>query len=197
MIFNCNLSLPSKKLAYFGPNVNEAGILATEFMAEAINGKGNVALFRGPLVDLVHEARTEKIKEGLKKKRKVKLAYEIEFINKSEVLYEAVKKLLSQDKNIDGIITTGGDVFMVANAIREFNLVGKTKIVCFDFDKTYYPLIEEGIIYAAIGQDPFGQGHDPIIYLYNYLVTKEMPESEFIWTRTDVITQQNVKDLIY
>lgn len=197
MIFNCNLSLPSKKLAYFGPNVNEAGILAAEFMAEAINGKGNVALFRGPLVDLVHEARTEKIKEGLKKKRKVKLAYEIEFINKSEVLYEAVKKLLSQDKNIDGIITTGGDVFMVANAIREFNLVGKTKIVCFDFDKTYYPLIEEGIIYAAIGQDPFGQGHDPIIYLYNYLVTKEMPESEFIWTRTDVITQQNVKDLIY
>ncbi len=196
MIFNCNLSLPSKKLAYFGPNVNEAGTLAADFMAEAISGNGNVALFRGPLEDQVHKARTEKIKEGLKTRRKIKLTHEIEFINKSEVLYEAVKKLLSQNNNIDGIITTGGDIFVVVKAIRELNLVGKIKVVCFDFDKSYYPLLEEGVIYAAIGQDPFGQGHDPVIYLYNYLVTKEKPESDVVWTRTDVITQHNVMNLI-
>ncbi|HEX9062014.1 MAG TPA: substrate-binding domain-containing protein, partial [Clostridia bacterium] len=189
MIFNCNLSLPSKKTAYFGPNVNEAGTLAADFMIEALDGKGNIAIFRGPLDDIVHRVRTEKIKERLKNKRKVKLVAEIEFINNSDVLYNAVKGFLSQNKDLDGIITTGGDIFAVAKAIRELNMVGKTRIVCFDFDKEYFGLIEEGIIYAAIGQDPFGQGHDPVIYLYNYLVTNEKPESEVIWTRTDVVSQ--------
>jgi len=80
--------------------------------------------------------------------------------------------------------------------IKPKHIPDNFEIMQLDFDKTYYPLIEEGVIYAAIGQDPFGQGHDPIIYLYNYLVTKEKPESEVVWTRTDVITQHNVMDLI-
>lgn len=196
MIFNCNLSLPSKKTAYFGPNINEAGSLAADLMIEAIKGRGNVALFRGPLDDSVHKARTERIKEGLKARRNVRLIAEIEFVNDSDVLYNTVKDFLSRNKNVDGIITTGGDILAAVKAIRELNMVGKTRIVCFDFDKKYFSLIEEGIIYAAIGQDPFGQGHDPIIYLYNYLVTHEKPESEVIWTRTDVVSQHNVRDLI-
>ena len=110
--------------------------------------------------------------------------------------YNAVKNFLSKNPNVDGIFTTGGGVTGAAKAIKELNLVEKTKIVCFDFDKEIFELIKEGIIHAAIGQDPFGQGHDPIIYLYNYLVANVKPESEVIWTRTDVVDKHNVDDLI-
>jgi methyl-accepting chemotaxis protein/ribose transport system substrate-binding protein len=34
-----------------------------------------------------------------------------------------------------GILTTGGGVMRAAKAIKDLNLVGKTKIVIFDFDK--------------------------------------------------------------
>lgn len=196
MLFNCDLPVPSKKTAYFGPDINEAGTLAADFMIKALNKKGSVAIFRGSLDISVHKARSEKIKERLKSYRKVKLVEEIEASDNHDVVYNAVKTFLSKNKNIDGIFTTGGGIAGAAKAIKELNLVGKTRIVCFDFNKEVFEFIKEDIIYAAIGQDPFGQGHDPVIYLYNYLVSNEKPESEIIWTRTDVVDKHNVNELI-
>ena len=195
MIFNCDLAVPSKKTAYFGPNTNEAGILAADFMIKALKGKGNVAIFRGTLSVSVHRERVEKIKERLKRKSKIKVVDEIE-ADSYDVVYNKVKVFLSQNKNIDGIFTTGGGITGAAKAIKELNLVGKTRLVCFDFNKEVFQYIKEDIIYAAIGQDAFGQGHDPIIYIYNYLVANKKPESDVIWTRTDVVDEHNVDDLI-
>ncbi|KNY29179.1 substrate-binding domain-containing protein [Pseudobacteroides cellulosolvens] len=196
MIFNCDLATPSKKTAYFGPNINEAGTLAADFMIRALEGKGNVAIFRGSLSVSVHKARTEKIKERLKSKPQIKLVAETEASDNHDVVYDKVKKFLRENKNIDGIFTTGGGIAGAAKAIKELNLVGKTRIVCFDFNKEVFEFIKDDIIYAAIGQDAFGQGHDPIIYIYNYLVANEKPESDVIWTRTDVVDKHNVDDLI-
>ncbi len=196
MIFNCDLATPSKKTAYFGPNINEAGTLAADFMIRALGGKGNVAIFRGSLSVSVHRARTEKIKERLKSKPQIKLVVETEASDNYDLVYDKVKKFLREHKNTDGIFTTGGGVAGAARAIKELNLVGKTRIVCFDFSKEIFEFIKDDIIYAAIGQDPFGQGHDPIIYIYNYLVANEKPESDIIWTRTDVVDKHNVDDLI-
>lgn len=42
-----------------------------------------------------------------------------------------------------------------------------------------------------MGQDPFGQGHDPIITLFNYLVTGEAPNN-VTYTRTEVIDKRSV-----
>lgn len=79
-------------------------------------------------------------------------------------------------------------------AVQELNLEGKTKIICFDYDDNIISLIKKGIIYAAVGQDPFGQGHDPVISLYNYLVTGKKP-AEVFYTRTEVIDSRNVSNI--
>jgi methyl-accepting chemotaxis protein/ribose transport system substrate-binding protein len=70
MVFNCDLPVPSKKLAYFGPNIAEAGTLAANLMIKALNGRGNVALFRGDLSISVHKIRTGKNKERLTNAKK-------------------------------------------------------------------------------------------------------------------------------
>ena len=196
MIFNCDLEVPSKRTAYFGPNINEAGIIAADFMIKALNGKGNVAIFRGALSVSVHKIRVEKIKERLKSKSKIKVVAEIEASDNYDVVYNKVKAFLIQNKNIDGIFTTGGGITGAAQAIKELNLVGKTRLICFDYNKEVFKYIKEDIIYAAIGQDAFGQGHDPIIYIYNYLVANKKPESDVICTRTEVVDKHNVDDLI-
>lgn len=196
MIFNCDLSVPSKKTAYFGPNIKEAATLAAEFMIKAINGMGNVAILRGSLNVSVYKTRTEIIKECLKSKKRIKLVDEVEASDNHEVVYNAAIKVLSKNKNIDGLFTIGGGISGAAKAVKDLNLVGKVKIVCFDFNKEVFQYIKEDIIYAAIGQDPFGQGHDPIIYIYNYLVANQKPESDVVWTRTDVVDKNNVDDLI-
>ncbi|MDQ2086599.1 substrate-binding domain-containing protein [Herbivorax sp. ANBcel31] len=195
MTYNCDLAVHSKRTAYFGPDIGEAGTLAADFMLKALNGRGNVAILRGADI-FVYSTRRQKIKERLKSKRRIKIVADIEGGHDDVKVCNLVKDLLSQNSNIHGIFVAGLGVKGAAKAIKELNMVGKVKIVCFDFDKEIFELIKEGIIYAAIGQDPFGQGHDPIVYLYNYLVTNEKPESEVIWTRTDVVDKNNVDDLI-
>ncbi|HEX9062370.1 MAG TPA: substrate-binding domain-containing protein [Clostridia bacterium] len=196
MLFNCDTPMPSKKTAYFGPDINEAGTLAAEFMIRALNGKGNVAIFRGGSYAAIHELRTTKIRERLKSKRKIKIVAEIEAADNYDVVYSAVKLYLSQNRDVDGIFTTGGGISGAADAIKELGLAGKTKIVCFDFNRELAQYINDDIIYACICQDPFGQGHDPIIYLYNYLAGNVKPEKDIIWTRTDVVDKNNVNELI-
>lgn len=195
MTFNCDLPVESKRMAYFGPNISEAGYLAADFMIKALNGKGRVAMIRGADIS-VYVTRREKIEERLKKRRKVKIVEDIKDGHDNDKVCDMVRDLLNKRSDINGIFVTGVGAKGAAKAVKELNLVGKVKIICFDFDKEIFELIKEGIVYAAIGQDPFGQGHDPIVYLYNYLVTNEKPESEVIWTRTDVVNISNVDDLI-
>ena len=196
MTFNCDLSVPSKRISYFGPDINEAGILAADFMIKALNGVGNVAIIRYGLNVIINRVRTERIKEVIAKKKKISMVGEIEVKDNNEDVYQATKTLLERNPNIDGIFIIGGGVIDAAKAIKDLNMVGKTKIVCFDFNREMLEFIKEDIIYAAIGQDPFGQGHDPVIYIYNYLVENIKPESEVIQTRTDVVDKSNVDDLI-
>ena len=195
MTFNCDLPVESKRMAYFGPNISEAGYLAADFMEKALDGKGKVAMISGAEIS-VYVTRRQKILERLKKKRKIKIVEDIRGGHDNEKVCDLVKDLLNRRSDIRGIFVTGVGVKGAAKAVKELNLVGKVKIICFDFNKEIFELIKEGIIYAAIGQDPFGQGHDPIVYLYNYLVTNKKPESEIIWTRTDVVNIKNVDDLI-
>ena len=44
------------------------------------------------------------------------------------------------------------------------------KIVCYDFVDETMQFVKTGVITGSLGQDPFAQGHDPAIRLYNYLV---------------------------
>jgi ABC-type sugar transport system substrate-binding protein len=52
--------------------------------------------------------------------------------------------------------------------------------------------VKDGVIYGTIGQDPFAQGHDPAIRLYNFLVGGVMPECGALITRADVVTKDNI-----
>jgi ABC-type sugar transport system substrate-binding protein len=53
--------------------------------------------------------------------------------------------------------------------------------------------IKAGNMYAAIGQDPYGQSYDTIVWLYNALVDKQKPSREyFIPTAAVVGTQANI-----
>jgi hypothetical protein len=55
-------------------------------------------------------------------------------------------------------------------------------------------LVKDGVIYGTIGQDPFAQGHDPAIRLYNYLVGGVVPPYGRLLTRADVVTKDNITE---
>lgn len=199
-VISFNHDFPSgiKRLAYYGPDNYEQGVEAAKLMYNALNGQGNILVARRDtgIETGIHEQRSKGFEDQLRNYRKMKIVGHVIVDDTPEVVYAQVKEFLSRNRNVDGIFVAGGGPTGAARAVVETGLRGKTKIVCFDHTKEIFEAIRDGIIYAAIGQDPFGQGHDPIIYLYNYLVAGEKPPRDHIPTRFDVVDGSNVDNLL-
>ncbi|NLP16855.1 MAG: substrate-binding domain-containing protein [Clostridiales bacterium] len=193
MSFNCDYNEGIDRIAYFGPNIPASGKLAGEVMAKALDNEGEIAIIRGAMNNFVNKVRTEAIYNIIKSKKKMKIATEIEAEADNDLVFMNTKEALTRFPNLKGIVILTGGIIGAARAVEQMGLVGKVKIVCFDYDDDVLKLIKKGIIYAAIGQDPFGQGHDPIISMYNYLVTGQKPDS-ICYTRTELIDIRSVAE---
>jgi methyl-accepting chemotaxis protein/ribose transport system substrate-binding protein len=193
MSFNCDFNEGIDRISYFGPDISASGKLAGEVISKALDNEGEIAIIRGPLETSINRVRRDSIYEVISKKKKMKIAAEIEAETDNTRVYKNTKEALTKFHNLRGIVILTGGIVGAAKAVEELGLIGKVKIVCFDYDDEVLKLIKKGTIYSAIGQDPFGQGHDPIISMYNYLVTGEKPES-ITYTRTELIDIRSVAE---
>ncbi len=193
MSFNCDYNEGVDRISYFGPDIPAQGRLAGDVVAKALDNEGEIALIRGPLETSINRVRRDAIFDVIAKKKKMKIAAEIEAETDNNRVYKNAKEALANFPNLKGIVILTGGIVGAAKAVEEMNLVGKVQIVCFDYDDDVLKLIKKGVIYAAIGQDPFGQGHDPIISMYNYLVTGEKPDT-ITYTRTELLDKRSVAD---
>ena len=82
---------------------------------------------------------------------------------------------MTANPDLAGIYVTAGGPFGAAKAVEDAGKTGKVKVVSFDFVDETMEFVKKGVISATIGQDPFAQGHDPAIRLYNYLVGEVSP----------------------
>ncbi|MDD3173461.1 MAG: substrate-binding domain-containing protein [Herbinix sp.] len=193
MAFNCDFTTGTKRLSYFGPDVNAAGKLAGELLARGINEEGEVVIFKGETASSINNIRRDAAVAALRKYKNIKIVTEVDDMVNSLQVYKKLKEMLYYLPNLKGIIFISGGASGAAKVIEEMKLVGKLKVFCIDYDDEILGLIKKGIVHKAFGQDPFGQGHDPIIYLYNYLVANQVPE-DITYTRTEVIDNHSVSE---
>jgi len=189
--FNNDFSNDVKRLSYFGPNVKDAARIAGELLATAMAGEGQYAFLSGDITNSINHLRRDTIMSIMKKYKDVSLATEIEVSMDDDYVHKNIKEILQKFHQLKVIVIISGGASAAAKAIKQMDRVGTTKIICFDYDDELIELIREGVVYAALGQDPFGQGHDPIIYLHNYLVAGEIPE-DVIHTRTEIMNSNNI-----
>ena len=194
MIFNFSVLKKSKSIAYCGPELEATGAMTIRYMAKALRGKGEVAIYSAGFNTHIDSIERETTSAEIRKYRGLKVVANLQCGDNIELSYSTTKDLLRQKPNIRGMIVNGVGLIGVAKAIEELGFIGKIYIICFSFNKEIAEYIRKGIIYAAVTHDVFSQGHDPIIHLYNILVTGQKPESENIWTRFGVIDKNNVDD---
>jgi methyl-accepting chemotaxis protein/ribose transport system substrate-binding protein len=193
MAFNCDFPEGIKRLSYFGPDVAAAGKTAGELLVKGIEEEGEVAIFKGFENTTINFIRRDTAAEVIAKHRKIKIVAEIKDIIHNDLVYAEMKKLLNDFPNLKGVVVISGGAPGAAKAIEDMGRVGKVKLICFDYDDEIIELIRKGSVYTAMGQDPFGQGHDPLIYLYNYIVANEVPD-DITHTRTEVMDYRSVSE---
>ncbi len=189
-------SKPSKRLAFMGQDAYAAGQLAGKTIEKLTGGSGEVGVITGVFGATQHENRMNGALDYLAKSVPgIKIIGKYENRDKAETAYSLTKDMITAHPNLKIVYVTAGGPFGAAKAIQDLGLTGKVGIVCYDHIPENIKYAKSGEIVAAIAQDPFGQGFDSCVYLYNYLVTKEKPASDFIPVNLDVLTPDNVNQL--
>jgi methyl-accepting chemotaxis protein len=90
-------------------------------------------------------------------------------------------------------VVDGATPAAVARAIVDAGLAGKVKLVCHDLVDETMEYVAKGVINATLGQDPFAQGHDTVINLFNHMVSGWRPATPRLLTVMDVVTPENYR----
>jgi len=191
--FNAVTETPCHRFCYVGADSFLEGRACGEAMGEALNRVGKVAIVNsiptaaGPgvrrkgFISAIHERFPG-----------IQIVTTLQATENPEIAFEATKELLRNYPNIQGLyVTAGATPHAAARAVIEAGRQGQVKIVAHDLvDETMRDL-QQGIITATLGQDPFAQGHEPVIHLYNYLAAGWRPPAPRLLTQLDVVTRQN------
>ena len=117
----------------------------------------------------------------------------VEYQTSTDRVASATRDYLTSTKDLVGIYVTGGNPQIAAQTVASAGRSSTVKVIGFDFTAENVAQIKAGNMYAAIGQDPYGQSYDTIVWLYNALVDKRKPSPDyFIPTAAVVGTQANI-----
>ena len=194
--FNSEFETPCKRLTFVGQNAYDSGVIAADTIASKMGERGNLLVVTSDRSITNHELSRSGFNETISKYRGIKTVGLIECHDSNDEAYELVKQFISKDKNVDAVFVVAGGQAGTVQALAEFGLTGKVKVVLYDFMKDNLEAISKGSVTAAIGQDPFRQGHDPIIYLFNNAMTGEVPPEKNMWTKIDVVDKNNVANYL-
>ncbi len=196
MNFIAEGSKPSKRLAFMGQDAYAAGQLAGKTIQEITGGKGKVGVITGYFGATQHENRMNGALDYFKKSVPgIQVVGKYENRDKAETAYSLTKDMLTANPDLKVVYVTAGGPFGAAKAIQDLGLTGKVGVVCYDHIPENVKYVRSGEIVAAIAQDPFGQGFDSIVTLYNYIVAKQKPKADFLPVNLDVLTPKNVKEM--
>jgi methyl-accepting chemotaxis protein len=188
---NSILNNHCKRLFYVGADSYLEGRICGEGMAKVLNGRGRVVVIVESLNLTGQHLRYKGFQFFLKDNCPlIKIVDVLEDNGNSELVYNLVKNALDKHSDLNGIYVThpGG---VVAKAVLEKGKSDRVKIICHDLGDDIMPYVQKGIISATISQDVFAQGHDPLIHLFNHVVSRWNPPKPRLLTRMDLVTQEN------
>ena len=191
--FNSETETENPRLFFVGADLYLQGQTAAKAMAEAIDGKGKVGIITGFFAVEAHELRRTGFVDYMKENYPdIEIVGEVENNDKGDVAYTQAQDFMTANPDLAGIYVTAGGPFGAAAAVEDAGKAGEVWVVSFDFVDETMEYVQKGVIYATIGQDPYAQGHDPAIRLYNYIVGGVVPECGKLITRADIVTKENI-----
>lgn len=193
-VFNCDSPDTGCRDAVFQPDTFDAGITAAKEMGKALENDGRIIILCGNEDILVNKVRKEGFLSQISGMKGMKVLDIVYIEDNEDDTYAKAVEAINRYPDANGIYITTGTPLAAARAIEESGR--KISLIVFDHSQEIFKYIRKGIIKAAIGQDPFGQGHDPIIYMYNCIVTGEPLPSTNMKCRVNVVDGNNVNTLI-
>ena len=197
--FNVETDAENNRLFFVGADLYRQGLAAGEamvnFFAERGNDSPKIAVMTGFFSVEGHELRRLGFEEYVTENAPgLEIVGRVETEDSDANAYQLAQDFLTANPDLDGMYVAAGGNVGAARAVEDAGLAGDVFIFAYDFVEQTMEMVSKGIIAGTIGQQPFAQGHDPAIRLFNYLVSGEVPEAGRMLTRSDFVTADNMDE---
>ncbi|RPJ05181.1 MAG: sugar ABC transporter substrate-binding protein, partial [Spirochaetaceae bacterium] len=195
--FRSITAVPCKRLCYVGADSYREGEQCGRTMAGILGDSGGeVAVFvnfKDVVSSNTRRKAFEKVLHELSPGSRVVSI--IEEHENHEIAYQEAVKCLNVFPGLKGIYVADGTVpSSVAKAVMENGRERSIAIVCHDLTDETMSMVKKGVIKATLSQNPFVQGYNPVLYLYNFLVTKQPLPVNRLLTHIELITPENYRE---
>jgi methyl-accepting chemotaxis protein len=194
--FNAVTAVSCRRLCYVGADSFREGKKCGDIMGELLAGDGEVAILLSSFKVSGNNLRNKGFQSRVAEKYPgIRIVRIMEEQEDAGIAYQKAKEVLSEFHGLTGIYVCEGQTPPhVARAVAEAGRTGKVRIVCHDLTDETMRYLTQGVITATLSQNPYAQGYDPLIHLYNYLATQRKPVIPRLLTEMGVITRENYKD---
>jgi methyl-accepting chemotaxis protein len=191
--YNSIASISCKRICYVGADSYLEGEICGEILGNLIGSQGKVAILLHSFKRSGHILRRKGFISILTSKFPlIEIMETLEEYEDKEKTYNLTKELITKYPDLKGIyITEGSTPWAAAKAVKDAGKEGKIRIVTHDITKETVQYLKLGIISATLSQNPYIQGYNPVIHLYNYLATKEKPLVARLLTNLEEVNINN------
>lgn len=186
----------SNRAAYVGTDNKAAGLQAGEELKKALPQGGKVMVFVGKTDVQNAQDRIAGLKEAIKGTKIEIIDVRTDDADHARAKANVADTLVKYPDiaGMVGIWSYNGPA--IINAVKEANMVGKIKIVCFDEENDTLAGVKDGSIEATIVQQPFEFGYQSVKVLAAIKAGKTdvVPANKLMIVPTQVINKANVDD---
>lgn len=191
-VYRLPKNLP-QNITFIGSNPIEAGILQMEYIAERMDGKGNIIL----LLDQLNRETNDQVTQGVKKVIQEKYPY-IKMIREESVLgsrakgMERMQRWMESREKIDAVVSNS-DV-LALGIIQALDVAGKQEQVLIGSNGAIpdaLTAIEKGTLSCTIFQDVEKQGRIALQAVLTKIQGGTVKSR--IWTPIELVTSKNYK----
>lgn len=195
--FNDITAIPCNRLCYVGADGYLEGEEIAYTMGEVLKVKGKVALiistYKNPGANLRRKGFQTYITKNYDK---INIVEVVETFEKQELTYNKTIYLLKKYPDLSAIyVVEGATPYSAARALIDQNKAGHVKIVAHDLVKETMEYLIKGVITATVSQNPYVQGYEPLMHLYNFIAVDETPGAIRLLTNLEIITKNNYKEV--
>lgn len=185
------LSQGAKVICHVASDNAAGGRLAAQAVAEALSGKGKVAIIDHPEVESVIQ-RVRGFEEGISQIPGLKIVAKLTGRGVKDAAFHTAEDILQSHPDLDAIFGINDDSALGAlAAVEKAGRAGRVIIVGFDAVPEARAAIREGKIYADVIQQPRVIGITTIQAVADYMAGKEVPPSILI--PCDLYTKEKAK----
>ena len=164
----CGDAPDSKRLAFVGSSQEQLGFIGGTHVAEALSGKGKVAILSLPGTQMFDE-REQGFRDAFKQYQGIEVVQVGDTKADIAIAVSTAKAILQAHPDLAAFVGTDSTAGMgAATAVKEAGLVGKVLTVAMDRNSDVLQAIKEGTLTGSVAQDDAAMAYWGLLTLYQF-----------------------------